>query len=210
MLRGRIWGIPTEYKYKDDNYDDDINVSSNSNHVITNRKRSLSTASQSRGRVRDMVDTLERSSSASSSEQDEEESWTRRNKDTTSKRDNHHRHRSLEQQQHQPQQQQGRLPQRGSVSTLFGTSGPGLEREIEDEDSTITAHTRRNVNSSAPRLLPLPPTGPSQFLLFAFCGVSSFFLKSRNIKSSLCAYSLAFTYRFKQKSFFLYHHLTYI
>jgi hypothetical protein len=119
-----------------------------------------------------MVDTLERSSSSSSSEQEEEESWTRRNKDTTSKRDNHHRHRSLEQQQQQPQQQQmqqqGRLPQRGSVSTLFGTSGPRPERQMEDEDSTITAHTRRNVNN-APRLLPLPPTGPSQFLLYGFC-----------------------------------------
>ena len=118
-----------------------------------------------------MIDTLERSSS---SEQDEE---TRRNKLTTSERDDkrhhHHRHRSLERQQHQPQnqqlmQQQGRLPQRGSVSSLFGTSGPRPERENGDEESTITAHTRRNVNN-APRLLPLPPTGPSQFLLLGFC-----------------------------------------
>ena len=165
VLRGRIWGNPIEQDNRDDDRDDN-NPSSNSNYVVTNRKRSLSTTSQSNGRVRDMVDTLERSSS-SSSEQDEEESWTRRNKDTTSKRDNRHRHSSLEQ-QHRPQQQQlmqqqGRLPQRGSVSTLFGTSGPGPEQGIVDEDSTITAHTRRNVNGNAPRLLPLPPTGPSQF-----------------------------------------------
>ena len=166
VLRGRIWGNPTEHDNKDDDNDDN-NLSTNSNY-ITNHKRSLSTTSQSRGRVRDMVDTLERSSSASSSEQEEEENWTRRNKDTASKRDSHHQHRSLEQHQHQPQQQQGRLPQRGSVSTLFGTSGPEPEREIKDEDSTITAHTRRNVNSNGPRLLPFPPTGPSQCLLFVF------------------------------------------
>ena len=166
VLRGNIWDNPTEYdNNKDDDYGDN-NLSSNSNYVMTNRKRSLSATSESRGRVRDMIDTLERSSSASSSEQDEEVSWTRRNKNTTSKRDNHHhRHRSLE--QHQQQQQQGRLPQRGSVNTLFGTSGP--EREIEDEDSTITAHTRRN-NANEPRLLPFPPTGSS------FCSVFVYFL----------------------------------
>ena len=162
VLRGHIWGNPTELDNKDDDYDDN-NLSTNSNYVVNNRKRSLSTASQFRGRVRDMVDTLERSSSDSSSEQEEEENWTRRNKDTTSKRDNHHRHRSLE------QQQQGRLPQRGSVSTLFGISEPGPERGIEDQDTTITAHTRRNVNSNGPRLLPFPPTGSSQFLLFDIC-----------------------------------------
>ena len=152
-----------------------------------------------------MIDTLERSSSASSSELDEEGSCTTdggRNKDTTSKREKvyHHRHHSLEQQQHQQHQlQQGRLPQRGNVSTLFGTSGPGPEREIEDNDSTITAHTRRNANSNEPRLLPYPPTGPSQFILLGFCKISFSYLFSRNVefncKSSLCAYSLAFTYR---------------
>ena len=123
-----------------------------------------------------MIDTLERSSSASSSELDEEGSCAvssdaRGDKDTSSRRDNkvhhhHHRHRSLEQQQQQQQQQQGRLPQRGSVSNLFGASesGPDIpnqnEREIENKDTTITAHTRRNVNgNNEPRLLPFPPTG---------------------------------------------------
>jgi hypothetical protein len=117
-----------------------------------------------------MIDTLERSSSASSSERDEEGSRTRRNKDTASKRDNHHhhRHRSLEYQQQQLLQQQGRLPQRGSVSTLFGTAEPRLEGEFEDEDGTITAHTRRNVNGNEPRLLPFPPTGPSKFFFSVF------------------------------------------
>jgi hypothetical protein len=96
-----------------------------------------------------MIDTLERSSSASSSERDEEleGSRTRRNKGTTSKRDHHHhRHRSLEYHQ---QQLQGRLPLRGSVSTLFRTAEPRLEGEIEDEDGTI-AHTRRNLNVNEP------------------------------------------------------------
>ena len=132
-----------------------------------------------------MIDTLERSSSTSGSEPDEGGGYTRngrKNKDTASKRDkHHHRRRSLEQQQYQPQeqpllQQQGRLPQRGSVSTLFasGTSGPGPEREVEDEESTITAHTRRTVNANEPRLLPFPPTGSSFYLLFVKC-LSNFF-----------------------------------
>ena len=180
VLHGGIWGNPIEHDNKDDDYDDK-NLSSNSNDVITNRKRSLSTTSQSRGRVRDMIDTLERSSSTSSLDQVEEGNWTRGNKDTTSNRDNHHHHRhrhysfgqqqrqQQQQQQQQVMQQQGRLPQRGSVSTLFETSGPGLERETEDGDSTITAHTRRNVKSNTPRLLPFPPIGPSQFVFLGLC-----------------------------------------
>ncbi|KAF8799060.1 hypothetical protein BYT27DRAFT_7176555 [Phlegmacium glaucopus] len=176
VLQGRIWGNHTDQHdgngNGNDDDDDDNNLSSssslssNSNISITNRQRSLSTTSENRGRVRDMIDTLERSSSASSSELDEEGSCTissdgRRNKDKSSKRDRvpHHRHRSLEQQQ----QQQGRLPQRGSVNNLFGASGPDTpsqsEREIEDKDNTITAHARRNVNGNEPRLLPFPPTG---------------------------------------------------
>ena len=177
VLRGRIWGNSAEH---DDEYDDDNNLSSNSNFVITNRQRSLSTTSETRGRVRDMIDTLERSSSASSSELDEEGSCTNGRR-TKSKQDkvhhrhhhhHHHRHRSLEQHQQELQlQQQGRLPQRGSVSTLFGTSGPDTpEQEIEDKDSTITAHARRNVNGKEPRLLPFPPTGPSQFFFLDFSG----------------------------------------
>ena len=206
-MRGRIWDYSTEQ----DDYDDN-NLSSNSNYVITNRKRSLSATSESRGRVRDMIDTLERSSSASSSDTDEEGSCTtdgRTNKGAASKREkvfHHHRHRSLEQQQHQQQrqlqlQQQGRLPQRGSVSTLFEISAPGPEREIEDNDSTITAHTRRNANGNEPRLLPFPPAGPSQFFFLGFCKMTLTFFFNRNVKfnfnckSSLCAYSLAFTYR---------------
>lgn len=164
VLRGRIWGNPTDHDNKVDDYDDNNDLSSNSNYAITNRKRSLSATSESRGRVRDMIDTLERSSSASGSEPDEEGSYTRDGGR------NHYRHRSLEQQQRLPQQQQqARLPQRGSVSTLFGTSRPGPEREIEDEDSTITAHTRRNVNTNEPRLLPFPPTGSSFYLVFVKC-----------------------------------------
>ena len=179
VLRGRIWSDPTERDNEDDEYD---NLSSNSSFVATNRKRSLSTTSETRGRVRDMIDTLERSSSASSSELDEEGSCTdgRRNKDLSSKRDKvhhhnrYHRHRSLEQQQQQQSQmqQQGRLPQRGSVSTLFGSSSRSVldtpEGEIEDQDSTITGHVRRNVNGNEPRLLPFPPTGPSQFFYPVF------------------------------------------
>jgi hypothetical protein len=171
VLRGRVWDNPSEH----DNRDDDINLSSNSNYVTTNRKRASVLQANLEVGYEIWLTTFERSSS--SSEQEEEESWTRRNKDTTSKRDNHHRHRSLEQQQQRPQQQQmqqqGRLPQRGSVSTLFGTSGPRPERQMEDEESTITAHTRRNVNN-APRLFITFATNWSQsvpfirFLLLVF------------------------------------------
>ena len=63
-----------------DDYDD--NFFFLDSNYIKNRKRSLSIASQSRGRVRNIVDTLERLS-ASSSEKVEEGNWTGRNKDTT-------------------------------------------------------------------------------------------------------------------------------
>jgi hypothetical protein len=146
VSHGHIWG----------NKDTDEDLSSNSHLVITNRKRSLSTTSEtSTGRVRDMVDTLERSSSSASSSDLDEETDSRRNKHTSSKRNKvYHHHRHLD--------QQGRLPQRGSVSTLFGNTGPEQntpEREVEDNDSTINAHARRNVNGNEPRLLPFPPTG---------------------------------------------------
>ena len=166
VSHGRVWDNHAQHEEYDDG-DGNI-LSFNSNFGPTNRKRSLSTTSESRGRVRDMVDTLERSSSASGSDLDEEGSCTgvKGNKDTRSKRDkvHHHRHRSLEQQPQQ-EQQQGRLPQRGSVNNLFGTGELGPENQSEDKDSTITAHTRRNVNGHEPRLLPFPP---SEFLL-GFC-----------------------------------------
>jgi hypothetical protein len=79
----------------------------------------------------------------------------------------------------QQQQQQGRLPQRGSVSTLFGSSGPEpnpLEREeVEDKDSTITAHARKNVHGNEPRLLPFPQTAPSQLFNSSFFFWTGFF-----------------------------------
>ena len=131
-----------------------------------------------------MIDTLERSSSASSSELYEGSGTDgKRNKDTRSNRDKiHHRYRSLEQHRHQQLQlqQQGRLPQRGNVSTLFGTSAPAPdtpEQEIVGKDSTITAHARKNVNGNEPRLLPFPPTGPSQFFNSLFLEMSKLFFQ---------------------------------
>lgn len=137
-MRGRIWDN------LDDDEDDDNDLSSNSNLDTINRKRSLSTTSESRGRVRDMVETLERSSSGS----ELEEEFSRRKDSKRNKVHHHDRH----------QEPQQRLPQRGSVNNLFGTSGHAPDT-AEDKDSTIT---RRNANE--PRLLPFPPTDPSQSL----------------------------------------------
>ena len=173
-LHGRIWG-PEQYDNVSEEDDEDNNPLSLSSNSKFNRQRSLSTASETKGRVRDMIDTLERSSSASSSELDEEEGSgtpSARARKNSSKRDKiHQKHRSLEEQQQQ--HQQGRLPQRGSVNNLFGTSGSGVpeapsqsEQEIEDKDNTITAHGKRHANGNEPRLLPFPPTG--QFLGLVF------------------------------------------
>ncbi|KDR72218.1 hypothetical protein GALMADRAFT_253044 [Galerina marginata CBS 339.88] len=131
-----------------------------------------SNASSSGGRVRDMVDELERTRLQMDEETAEGDERERRSPVKPVRRES------------ASPTKTHRLPQRGAVTDLFGAASPigddanlsgysvqkGEEEEDKDGDSTITGLARRNVHAHAhahahgqgqgkePRLLPFPPT----------------------------------------------------
>ncbi|KAF8149095.1 hypothetical protein B0H34DRAFT_811661 [Crassisporium funariophilum] len=164
ILSGRIWGFGNTTsvpQYEDP--DDAGSLSSSSSHsgfssnsAFKTRPRHSSTASEQSGRVRDMIDSLERTASSGSFDFDEDGSGSASESDLARRSGSVSPSKQTRGQHHQ----QRSLPTRGSVNDLFGaggSGGTGVEREIEQKDSTITAHARRNVNGREARLLPFPP-----------------------------------------------------
>ncbi|KAJ3495234.1 hypothetical protein NLJ89_g10658 [Agrocybe chaxingu] len=156
-LRGRIWGFgntPDPQTQLDED-PGNLSSSSTSSDVRRTRSRHSSSASESAGRVRDMVESLERT------KQLEEEERSR----STSPTKMHQRERRPSNASASPSKHSRPLPQRGNVSDLFAMpdnqiAGTESEAAVEEKegDATITGVAKRNVHGREPRMLPFPPT----------------------------------------------------